>query len=49
MLAVNVTLSPSQKTVGPPAKITEAGFGLTVIVIGAEVPEHPLLSVTVTL
>lgn len=47
-LEVKVTLPPWQKVVGPPAVIIGDGLLFTVTVTGAEVPLHPLASVTDT-
>ena len=48
MEAVKVTEPPWQNVVFPPGVINATGKGLTVTVKGAEVPEHPLPFVTVT-
>ena len=43
------TLPPEQKVVAPPAvMVGVAGNGLTVTTVGADVAEHPLPLVTVT-
>jgi len=48
LLAVNTTLSPAQKVVGPPAEIVGVGRGLTVTPVVVDAAEQPFPSVTVT-
>ena len=47
-LAVNVTLPPLQKVVGPPAEMVAVGFEFTVTAVTVEVAKHPAALVTVT-
>ena len=47
--ALNITLPPAQKVVGPPAVIVAIGLALTVTAVGEEVALQPLAFVTVTL
>ena len=47
--AVSVTLPPEQNVVGPDAVTIGFGVGLTMTVVGADEPEHPFASVTLTL
>ena len=49
LCAVSVTLPPEQNVVGPDAVTVGAGVGVTVTVVGDEVPLQLFPSVTVTL
>ena len=47
-LAVNTTVSPAQKVVGPLGVMVAVGNGFTVTDVGDEAAEHPFPFVTVT-